>query len=468
MDVFDAIYRRRAIRDFIPGKKIPEKDVQLILDSARYALPTPEGNLPWKLITVRDQESKELIACCAKEVAQTMFGASFETFGPGHLWYLPRSLQLRVAEHTTTGELWEYPRDADLVVLPVLSTGGWTDSVVPFTDDVEIISQYLGFCSQNMWLVATSLGLGAGFNAMPFMDIRRREMEQELFGIPYSWQVLGGFAFGYSKAPRYSGPARPPLEGCTHLEYWGNPYLRGAFSKSRYDSFEFPKMDLLDAIRNLNVVDTFEPGEVEWWKVERILDAAMWGPVPENFKQWRFIVIKDQASKNFIQTMLDEKKHTPWSFNYPELQFSRAYDIPEKQRLEKVEERLERGYGNWVKSADTLIIVFSSFTNWRDQPYPTLGANPNPNRNVSVGCCTQNMFLAATAMGVGFNYEVMTVADRRNRQMIIDEFGAPGVSWSPQGIMALGKPGKKLESRRIPPLETLLYDETWGNPVSRK
>ena len=468
MDTFDAIYRRRAIRDFNPEEKIPEKDMELILDSARHALQTPDGVLPWRLIIVNDKESKELVSACAKEVAQTMFGASFETFGPGHLWYLPRDVQIRVAEYTATGELWQYPRDADVVIVPVLSTGGWTDSVVPFTDDVELVSQYLGFASQNMWLVATSLGIGGGFNAMPFMDIRRRELEQELFGIPDSWQALGAFAFGYAKAPRYYGPTRPPLEGCTHLEYWGNPYIRKAFSNEGYEEITLPRTDLIGCIRNLNVVNSFKPGAVAWWKIEKIIDAAMWGPVPENFKQWRFLIIRDSESKALIQKMIDEKKCCPWSFNYPELQISRAYDAPESEKLEKVEEKFTKGYGDWIKGADTLIIVFSSFTNWRDQPYPALGANPNPNRNVSVGCCTQNMMIAATALGLGFNYDVTAVADRRTRQMLIEHFGVPGVSWLPQGILALGQPEEKAEAKKIPPLKNLIYDEVWGNPTSKK
>ena len=167
MDTFDAIHRRRAIRDFDPGKQIPDKALELILDSARYALPTPEGILPWRFIMLRDQESKEFMADCAKEVAQTMFGSSFETFGPGHLWYLPVDTQIRVAENTATGELWRYPRDAAVNFVPTLNTGSWTDSVIPFTDDIEIISQYLGFAAQNMWLVARSVDVGAGFNAMP-------------------------------------------------------------------------------------------------------------------------------------------------------------------------------------------------------------------------------------------------------------------------------------------------------------
>ena len=244
--------------------------------------------------------------------------------------------------------------------------------------------------------------------------------------------------------------------------------MRVAFRDSGKEAIGTPpETDLIEVMKNLNVVKSFKGGSVPDWMVEKVLDAAIWGPVPENFKQWRFLVVRDQASKEFISNLVSEKVHCPWSFNHPELQLSRTSGVPEGERLDLVEKRYKEGLAGWVEGADVLIIVFSSFTNWRDQPYPTLGANPNPNRNVSVGGCTQNMMLAATAVGLGFNYEVHSVADRRTREMLIEYFGVTGVSWIPQGILALGEKGERVKLPEAPPLEDLAYAEYWGNPIKK-
>ena len=176
METFEAIYGRRSIRDFEPGVKIPDEVVQRILTSAAYGLRAP-GNAPlWKMLVVRDEETRNLLADSAQEVAMTLFGASFEVFGPGHLWYLEPETRLRVAEYTATGELWTYPRTADICFVPCLSKGAWMDTVTAFTDDLPLIAQFLGFATQNMWLVGHKYGIGAAYNGMPMLDGRRREV----------------------------------------------------------------------------------------------------------------------------------------------------------------------------------------------------------------------------------------------------------------------------------------------------
>jgi nitroreductase len=187
MDTFEALYNRRSIRDFDRNKNIPEEVVENILQSSGYALSWPGNYYPWRLIVVRDQEIKDMLGDCAKEVARVIFGGSFELFGPGHLWYLPKDTQLAVAEYTTTGELWEYPRDSYMTIIPVLSDGGWQDTITSLTEYQMTLSQYVGFATQNMWLVAHCYGIGGGYNGMPLVDTRRREVVSEYLGIPPSW-----------------------------------------------------------------------------------------------------------------------------------------------------------------------------------------------------------------------------------------------------------------------------------------
>ena len=462
MDTFEALYERRSIRDYVREKKeIPQDVLDRIIKSAYYSLPAPGGWFPWRFVMVRkDAEGKNQIAACAKEVAMTMFGASFEVFGPGHLWYMPGDTQLKVAEYTTTGELWEYPRDADVDFIPLLSKGAWIDSLGPHSPDLMLIAQFQGFATQNMWLVGHKYGVGAGYNGMPMLDERRRETNCELLAIPRSWDSTGCFSFGYGRAPRYFGPTRPALEGMTFAEYWGNPYRRMAFDDGAYEKMELPQTEIEDVIANLNYVENFEQGVIPRWQIEKVVDTALMGPMPEMLKNYRVIIIKDRETKEFLQKCLDEKRSSPWSFCWPELQHSRAAGA--EDRMEEVEKVFNTGYGKWLGEADTLILIVSTFFSWIDQPDPGLAAGPQPMFGISTGCCIQNMMIAASALGLGMNYETIITGDSRTREVMMDYFGIPN-SWWPLGILALGKAGKKAEIKR-PPLEQLFYDEYWGNP----
>lgn len=464
MDTFEALYGRRSIRSFEQGKSIPQEVLQKILSSAWYTMPLPDGQLPWRLLAVRDQATKEILADSAKEVAMLLFGASFEIFGPGHLWYLSRDTQLAVAEYTTTGELWQYPRDADVVLIPLFTKMAWVDTIPTITTSIDLYLEFLGFATQNMWLVAHKYGVGAGYNGMPLLDVRRREIVAEHLGIPWSWEPTGAFSLGYAKSPRYFGPARPPLEGVTFSEYWGNPYRRIAFEDASYEKMALPETEIEDVIRNLNFVDSFGNHPVPSWKIEKVLDAAIYGPVPENFKNWRFLVVKDKQSKEFLKALASEKKHCPWTFNWPELQYSRTRHLPQEDRLAEVERVTQKGLGGWLTEADTLIIILSCVFNWRDQPYPGLAAAPNDMWAISTGCCTQNMIIAASALGLGINYDLSGTGDERTRELMTDYFGIPAGTWVPLGILGLGEPREKAILPPKPPLQSLIYEEYWGNP----
>ena len=307
-------------------------------------------------------------------------------------------------------------------------------------------------------------GIGAGYNAVPFADVRRREVLSEPLGIPLSWSACGGFCFSYPKIPRWFGPSRPSIEGMVDSEYWGVPYRRMAFRQTNYEEANIPETDIEEVIRDLNIVENFEEGPIPGQMIEKVLDAGIWGPVPENLKAYRFILVKSKETKELIAKMAAEKKHESWTFNWAELQYGRLSSIPAADRVEKVEEIFASEPGRWLAEADALIIVLSGLFNWIDYPYAGLLAGPNPPLSVATGCCVQNMMIAASALGLGINYDVLVVGDERCRDILVEYLGIPAVSWMPLGILGLGKPGRKVKMPPRPPLENLFFDEYWGNP----
>jgi len=464
MDTWECLYERRSIREFDRGKEVPQDAIERIMRSAWYSLPAPgiykPMFFPWRfIVNKKDQEMKDRLGDSGQEVAATMFGSKFEIFGPGHLWYMPPELRLRVAEYTTSGELWRYPQDAWVNFIPLIGKG-WVDTIGYHTREIPNLIHFQGFATQNMWLVGHKYGISSAYNGVPLLDERRREVIGERLGLPRSWDSCGCFSFGHPAHPRYYGPTRPGPEGMVFSEYWGNPYVRLALRDKNYiGKVEFPEKDIEDVIKNINYVEEFEECPIPEWKIEKVMDAGIWGPMPEMFKAWRGVLVKDQQSKDFLQKIRTERMGVQWSSLWPERKFTVARGTPE-EKMDEVEHVLDYKMGNTLSEASALIIISYSSC-WNDIIETSPAATPQLMVDIAVGCSIQNMMIAATALDLGIDYDTIICGDYRNREIMKDYFGLPD-SARPLGILALGTPGRKAKIER-PPADTLFYDEYWGN-----
>jgi len=224
MDIIEAIYSRRSIREFKEDEKVSDEILEKILDAARFA-PSPENSQQWRFIVSRDKDLKKIVADICQERAQDIFGGQpFETTQE-RLWYLPEKIRIRALETAINGTLFRYPEKADILIFCC-----YTDCFhdIPFPDSIyqtgisSLVS--LSMAIENMWLVATSKGIGCGFMAIPFGDKRYAPILTELLGIPPSWKPLTAFCLGIPEKPRIKGPARFPLEAIVFDEQWGRPY----------------------------------------------------------------------------------------------------------------------------------------------------------------------------------------------------------------------------------------------------
>ena len=72
-DIVELIRMRRSIRH-MTGERLPDEDLELIFDAARYA-PSPENMQMWRFVVIRDDaEMKRLIADISQEGARYVFG----------------------------------------------------------------------------------------------------------------------------------------------------------------------------------------------------------------------------------------------------------------------------------------------------------------------------------------------------------------------------------------------------------
>ncbi len=222
------IRERRSIREFT-GERIPDEHIEMILEAARHA-PSPENMLMVRFIVIRDdQETKEFLADIAQEMAQTAFGGAPFELTSGRNWFINDPYRAAVYARLRDGELFRYPEKSDTVII-VCASESWHDAGYLYPNDL-FGSVVAGMAIMNMWLVASELGYGCGYEALVCSDPRHAELIRDRLGIPPIWLPLTAFCIGKKAKPRELGPSRPPLEGLMYQERWGLPYKRIAFRR---------------------------------------------------------------------------------------------------------------------------------------------------------------------------------------------------------------------------------------------
>jgi nitroreductase len=225
-DLVELIRMRRSIRH-MTGERIPDEDLELIIDAARYA-PSPENMQMWRYILIRDDtEMKRIIADISQEAAQYVFGNFPYEATQGRLWYLPDANRPGIYEEMRDGSLFRYPEKADAVIICCASET-WHDSTAMYPNEL-CGSVVVAMGVMNMWLVAHSMGYACAYQAVPFVDKRHVEFICDKIGIPRTWTPIAAFCIGVPEKPRMLGPSRWPLEGSFYAERWGIPYQRLAF-----------------------------------------------------------------------------------------------------------------------------------------------------------------------------------------------------------------------------------------------
>ncbi|TFG05119.1 hypothetical protein EU538_11665 [Candidatus Thorarchaeota archaeon] len=228
LDSVRLVRSRRSIREFT-GEKIPDEHIEMILDAARHA-PSPENMLMIRLVVIRDdQETKEFLADIAQEMAQTAFGGAPFELTSGRNWFITDPYRAAVYARLRDGELFRYPEKSDTCVV-VCASESWHDAGYLYPNEL-FGSVVAGMAIQNMWMVATELGYGCGYEALIASDPRHAELVRDRLGIPPIWTPLTAFCIGVPIQARMLGPSRPPLEGLAYHERWGYPFKRMAFRK---------------------------------------------------------------------------------------------------------------------------------------------------------------------------------------------------------------------------------------------
>ncbi len=174
--------------------------------------------------------------------------------------------------------------------------------------------------------------------------------------------------------------------------------------------------------------------------VERLLEAACWAPSPENRQPWRFVVVRDPASRAAFGQLMREV----WEMGGRDITRTRVPDTLFRE--------VDRGLSGGTLAAAPVLIVVGADTTFVDRSQIATAVAP----------AVQNMLLAATAIGLG---SCLTTIATVRADDVRDLVGFPP-EVHPVAVVPVGHPLRPLGPPKREPASSKTSRERHGTPWS--
>jgi nitroreductase len=214
--------------------------------------------------------------------------------------------------------------------------------------------------------------------------------------------------------------------------------------------------DIIDVLVSRKSIRRYKPDPVPDEMIDKILEAARWAPTGENYQPWRFIVIRDQKTKDKIGRLAkigSGSRMTAW------------YCLGDMQeRFTKIEDP--------VKRAEVLRFMYSGevseFARYAPVVIAVIGTLMEGSVDVpyDLSAAIENILLEAHSLGLGACWVHGPVASTRHAKQFKEILKIP-TGMGEYKVIAYVAIGWPKEQRKHPrpklPLEDLVYWEEFGN-----
>ena len=240
-----------------------------------------------------------------------------------------------------------------------------------------------------------------------------------------SWEFLPGGAKMFEE--RFGADAEAQIANRLELAQKGIPATLAAIKRDAEGSREF-----FDVVLHQRACREFSPEPVDEALIERCLEAATHAPSAENLQPWRFVVVQEPE----LLAKVGELTRRAWTTG------GRAHS--EGRLSEAMLADVDRGATGGTQAAPVTIVVCG-------QTGPALEVT----LPASVFPATQNLLLAATALGLG---SAMTTLATLFADELAALLGLPE-SVRPMAVVPIGWPRRPLgPPRRLPVSERATRD----------
>ena len=211
-DILDVISSRKSIRRYTTDP-IPQDMILRILEAGRWA-PTGENYQPWKILVVKNPETRSAIARLAKIGTGSRGTAEYSMNLLQRFDGMRPEEKERALKFYATGEVSEFPSKAPAVIV----------AIGDLTVDSPDVPYDVCAMMENMILEAHSLGLGACWIHGPAANIRHAIELKKILRIPAGmgqYKVLAVMSVGWPIEQRRHSRPKKPLEDIVYWEEFG-------------------------------------------------------------------------------------------------------------------------------------------------------------------------------------------------------------------------------------------------------
>jgi nitroreductase len=185
--------------------------------------------------------------------------------------------------------------------------------------------------------------------------------------------------------------------------------------------------------------------------LDMILEAARQAPSGENAQPWRFIIVKDTATRDQLGKIAGRSSGRRFTAEFVTNKMQERFaSLQDEEKKKAAFKKLTSGQVSaFLATAPVNIIVCGRKDVW-DLPYDTSAA-------------IENMLLMTTALGLGACWVIAPCIDIRDEERIKALFNIPE-DVKAISIISIGHPVREHRPRPRLPIHELVFDETWGEP----
>lgn len=187
----------------------------------------------------------------------------------------------------------------------------------------------------------------------------------------------------------------------------------------------------------------------------KILEAGRQAPSGENAQPWRFIVVKDPATRKKLAALAGGGSGRRFTAEFVTKQMHERFaGLKDEAKKKAAFEKLTSGQvSQFSENAPVTIIVCGKKDVW-DTPYDTSAA-------------IENMLLMITALGLGACWVIAVCFDVREEERTKELLGIPE-GFKTISLISIGHPTRPHRQRPRLPIHQLVFKERWGEPYYKE
>ncbi len=186
-----------------------------------------------------------------------------------------------------------------------------------------------------------------------------------------------------------------------------------------------------------------------------ILEAGRQAPSGENAQPWRFIVVKDPATRKKLAALAGGGSGRRFTAEFVTKQMHERFaGLKDEAKKKAAFEKLTSGQvSQFSENAPVTIMVCGKKDVW-DTPFDTSAA-------------IENMLLMITALGLGACWVIAVCFDVREEERTKELLGIPE-GFKTISLISVGHPTRPHRQRPRLPIHQLVFKESWGEPYYKE